>query len=143
MPAMKNSYYLIFTCLIMFSCGNDDDVRNRNPYLLDVNFNQQLTPIQSQDLEFPSNSVYVANAGIRGVHVINTGSGLIAWEASDPNHTPNDCSRTVRTGVEVSCQCDDANTYNLFTGQSSGTVLEFTLLQYRVRRDGDIVTISN
>jgi nitrite reductase/ring-hydroxylating ferredoxin subunit len=140
---MKNTYFLIFTCLFLCSCGNDDDVRNRNPYLLDVNFSQQLTPIQSQDLEFPSNSVYIANAGIRGVHVVNTGSGLFAWEASDPNHTPNDCSRTVRNGIEVTCQCNDGNTYNLFTGQSSGAVLEFTLLQYRVRRDGDAVVISN
>lgn len=136
------SISLVFV-IIFSSCKDDDDVRNRNPFLLDIGFSQRLSPIQSQDLQFPSNSIFVGNVGIRGVHVVNTGSGLRAWEASDPNHVANDCSRTVRNGIEVTCSCDDENTYNLFTGQSSGEVLEYTLLQYRVVENGGTITISN
>lgn len=140
---MKNTLYLFLMALLIIACDNDDDARNRNPFLLDINFSQRLSPLQSQDLEFPGGTVFVQGVGIKGVHVVNTGSGLFAWEASDPNHAPNDCSVTIPDGIEVSCQCNDANTYNLFTGQSSGTVLEFTLLQYRVRKEGDAVIISN
>ncbi|RMB63465.1 hypothetical protein EAX61_03495 [Dokdonia sinensis] len=141
---MRNLLSLLFMSVLIFSgCKDDDEVRNRNPFLLDVGFSQRLSPIQSQDLQFPSNSVFVGNVGVRGVYVINTGSGLRAWEASDPNHVANDCSTMVRDGIEVTCRCGDENTYNLFTGQSSGEVLQYTLLQYRVVESGGTVTISN
>ena len=141
---MRNLFSLFFLFLLVFTaCDNDDEVRNRNPFLLDIGFSQRLSPIQSQDLQFPSNSIFVGNLGIRGVYVINTGSGLRAWEASDPNHVANECSGMLRNGIEVTCRCEDDNTYNLFTGQSTGEVLQYTLLQYRVTEAGGTITISN
>ncbi len=96
------------------------------------------------DLEFPGDAIYVNNGGIRGFFVINTGSGILAWEATDPNHTPNECSTMVEVGgIEAQCQCEDANIYNLFTGQSSGEVLDFAMLPYRVDTSGGTITVSN
>jgi nitrite reductase/ring-hydroxylating ferredoxin subunit len=117
---------LTFVILIAFcfSCTNSDDGNQRNPFLLDVNFSTQ-------------------NGGIRGLFVINTGSSIVAWEASDPNHAPNDCSLMVIDGINVKCQCDDDNSYNLFTGQSNNEVLEYTMLNYRVNASGNSITVFN
>ncbi|WP_035335373.1 hypothetical protein [Dokdonia sp. PRO95] len=134
--------FVILTTLCL-SCTNSDDGNQRNPFLLDVNFSTQLSAIQVLDLEIPSNPIYVQNGGIRGLFVINTGSSIVAWEASDPNHAPNDCSLMVIDGINVKCQCDDDNSYNLFTGQSNNEVLEYTMLNYRVNASGNSITVFN
>lgn len=140
---------LLILCVAIFvlsGCDNNDDANQRNPFLIDLNFTTTLSAIQRIDLEIPGNSIYVPNGGIRGFFVINTGSGILAWEASDPNHVPNDCSQMILpTGgaIEVVCQCEDAHTYNLFTGQSTNETLEFTMLNYRVNDGGGNITVSN
>ena len=139
---MRIAAFLLLALLFLSGCESDN-FSNRNPFLFDTNFNIQLSSIQALDLEFPANAIFTSNGGIRGVFVINTGSGLRAWEASDPNHAPNQCSTMQINGISVSCQCDDANTYNLFTGQSSGEALPFTMLPYRVSNDGGIIRVSN
>lgn len=133
----------LITILILATGCDSDDNNNRNPFLFDANFNIQLSTIESLDLEIPANPIYTQLGGIRGVFVINTGSGLLAWEASDPNHTPNECSTMLIDGISVECQCDDAHRYNLFTGQAEGEALEFTMLSYRVNNNGGIITVSN
>lgn len=139
---MRISTFLLLSLLILTGCDSDDG-NNRNPFLFDTNFNIQLSSIESLDLEIPANPIYTPLGGIRGVFVINTGSGLRAWEASDPNHAPNECSTMLIDGISVQCQCDDANSYNLFTGQAEGEVLEFTMLSYRVSNNGGNITVSN
>ncbi len=131
-----------FLVLIITSCSSTDDDNQRNPNLLDINFSTQLGPIQVLDLEIPSNPIYVPNGGIRGFFVINTGSGIIAWEASDPNHAPNNCSQMMIDGINVICSCEDYS-YNLFTGQSNVEVLQYTLLPYRVSVSGNTITVFN
>lgn len=138
-------YIYLFTVLLFITgCSNSDDNTQGNPNLIDVNFSQQLSAIQVLDLEIAGNSIYVANGGLKGFFVINTGSGILAWEASDPNHIPNDCSQMLPDGINVVCQCED-NTYNLFTGQaqSNDTNLEFTMQPYRVNVSGSTITVSN
>lgn len=140
---MRYPLTLIAFLLMITSCTESDDGNQRNPFLLDINFSTQLSAIQVLDLEIPSNPIYVPNGGLRGFFVINTGSSLVAWEATDPNHEPNECSQMVIDGINVVCTCDDANTYNLFTGQSSNEVLEFTMLNYRVSSANGTVTVFN
>lgn len=140
---MRYLYFFFSILVITSSCSDGDDDNQRNPFLLDINFSIQLSAIQVLDLEIPSNPIYVANGGLRGVFVINTGSGILAWEASDPNRVPNDCSTMVIDGIEVVSQCEDENRYNLFTGQSSGVVLEHTLLPYQVSVTGGNITVFN
>ncbi len=140
---MRYIYLFVSILVITSSCSNTDDDNQRNPFLLDINFNLQLSAIQVLDLEIPSNPIYVANGGLRGFFVINTGSGILAWEATDPNHTPNDCSTMVIDGINVVCQCEDAHSYNLFTGQANGEALEYTMLPYQVSISGSNITVFN
>jgi len=141
---MRIASFLLLALMIFTGCQGDDDGNNRNPFLIDANFSIQLSSIESLDLDIPANPIYTPLGGIRGVFVINTGSGLLAWEASDPNRVPNDCSTMViADGIFAQSQCDDANRYNLFTGQADGQTLEFTMLPYRVTENGGIITVSN
>ncbi len=140
---MRTALLLLFTLCFLTACKSDDDGNNRNPFLFDTNFNIQLSSIESLDLEIPANPIYTSNGGIRGVIVINTGSGLLAWEASDPNHSPNECSTMIIDGLSAQCQCEDAHRYNLFTGQAEGEVLQYTMLAYRVTNNGGVITVSN
>ena len=143
---MRTFLLLIVGVFFTISCENNDDDNQRNPFLIDLNFSTQLSAIQTIDLEIPGNAIYVANGGIKGFFIINAGGSFLAWEASDPNHAPNDCSRMNiqnNDGLNVVCQCEDAHSYNLFTGQANNETLEFTMLNYRVNSSGGIITVSN
>ncbi len=140
---MSRFFTFVFLVIFSISCTTGDDGGQRNPFLLDANFSTQLSAIQVLDLEIPSNPIYVSNGGIRGFFVINTGSSIVAWEASDPNHTPNECSLMLIDGINVVCQCDDENSYNLFTGQSNNEVLTQTMLNYRTNSSGGSITVFN
>lgn len=140
---MKYIIISIFCLTALTNCADDDAIRNRNPFILDTNFSVQLGPTDTSDLQFPTNAVFVPNAGFNGVYVINNGTGFFAWEATDPNHIPENCSTLSRNGTEVTCQCEDENSYNLLTGQSVGQVLDYPLLQYRVTSNNGTIVISN
>ena len=134
---------MAFFCILTFSCSSDDNRINNpnvNPISFTISLNTNL-PEYSQ-LQFPGNTIYVANAGIRGVFVINTGSSIRAWEATDPNHVPNACSTMNLNGVEANCSCED-NTYTLYTGQDTSQELPYTLIEYRVSQNGNDIVVSN
>ncbi len=140
---MRTTLLFSFIVLLLVGCSSDDNRRSSNPFIVDIGFSIQLGNIAALDLQIPNNAVYVPNGGVRGIFVINNGSSLLAWEASDPNHSPNECSTMILNGLEVVCQCDDAHTYNLFTGQASGENLDFTMVPYRVEQNGDVIIVSN
>lgn len=139
----------ILVFFFLLACDNNST--NRNPYLQEVSFRFDL------NLNLPSYSaltntgsaVYVGNAavGTRGAFVINTGfNSFMAWEASCPNHVPNDCSTMTRNGQTVTCSCEGYE-YSLFTGQllyrpEDGKTYH-DLLFYRATYSGNSVTISN
>jgi len=137
--------YISFFAILLFivGCDNSDDNNQRNPNLLDISFSTQLSAIEVLDLEIPSNPIYVRNGGISGFFVINTGSGILAWEAADPNQVPTECSTMVIDGIEAVSQCEDENRYNLFTGQAVLSDLPFTMLPYRVNASGNTITVFN
>jgi len=140
---MRSIILIAFMAGVLFSCNSDDDARDRNPNLLDINFSITLSNIESLDLQIPGNAVFAPNGGLRGVFVVNTGSGIFAWEAADPNSPLSDCSRMDLDGIEVISNCVQGRRYNLFTGQAVEQVLEFPLLSYRVSQSGDLVVVSN
>ncbi len=137
--------------VLLISCSSDNT--NRNPYLQEVGFRFDLNlnlPLYN-GLNNIGNPVYVGSNGVgtRGAFVMRaglSGSQFVAWEASCPNHTPNNCSTMTIDGQNVVCDCE-GYTYNLFTGQQLDRPDDgkryYDLLFYRATQSGNIVTISN
>lgn len=139
----------ILYLLIFISCSNDGT--NRNPYLLEVNFrfDANLNLPTYNPLTNIGSAVFVPNEGVgtKGVFIINTGFDQFrAFEASCPNHAPNECSTMTLDGQTVTCSCENYE-YSLFTGQ----LLErpedgkryYDMLEYRASLSGNSVVVSN
>ena len=129
---------------LIFSCENDE-VLSQCTYLanIGVNYEVNLNLPQYNQLNFISNSVHIPNIGNGGVIVTNSGTGYLAWDASDPNHINSTCSTMTINGLESKCSCSDENSYSLITGQSLGITLECGLKAYRVEINGNNLFISN
>lgn len=137
---MKKYIILIFTISVLWGCSNSD-FNNKNPYLpnytfaVDINMN---LPAYS-NLQYPSNAVYYAGAGAKGIFIFNTGSGYNAFDAACPNQAISSCSTMTIKGINVICSCDN-NEYSLFTGQGK---LQYPLKQYRVEVNGNVLRVYN
>lgn len=145
---MKKIAIVFVLLLVAVSCGSDDDaIRQDNPFLIDpqVNFTINLNLPQFNDLNFPGGSAIITSQGIRGIVVYRLNDDLFtAFELSDPNHMPNNCSRMEVEGIEASCPCpNDENTYNIVTGQHKTMPNEYPMQAYRIVRDGNTIRISN
>jgi hypothetical protein len=139
---------LALLCLICFSCKSDDDFTGNNPNLIDplVNINLNLSLPQYDALRFPGGSVLLnPPQGIRGVVVYNINNmEYVAFELSDPNHTPNACSRMEIDGIIATCPCPtDDNEYNIVTGQHTDDPNLYPMLRYRAVRNGNVISVSN
>jgi len=142
---MKHTLLSFILGTLLFACSKND-VDNNCKYLLNIGVNTSvnLSLPQYSQLQFTSNSVYVPNAGNGGVIVTNSGTGFLAWDASDPNHTPSSCSRLNISGLEAKCGCNDENLYSLITGQPLGNNnLRCGLKAYRVQQSGSNLLITN
>jgi len=144
---MKHFWTIVLMAIVL-SCSSDTS--NRNPYLQEVRFRFEINlnlPLYNE-LQFTGNAVFVDNNGVgtRGAFVINTGSGFMAWEASCPNHVPNECSTMTIDGQNAVCSCE-GYTYSLFTGQQLDRPNDgnryHDLLFYRATQSGNVVVISN
>lgn len=134
---------------LLLSCNNDRT--NRNPFLqeigfrFDINLNLPLySPLTNTGNVVPINS---AEVGTRGVFVINAGFDQYrAFEASCPNHAPNDCSTMSLSGQVATCACEDYE-YSLFTGQQLNRPDDgnryYDMLEYNASSSGNVVVISN
>jgi hypothetical protein len=132
-------FFCILIVLFLTSCSNNDALNNCN-YLLNlgVNVTVNLNLPQYSQLQFTSNSVYIANQGNGGIIVTNVGNdNLRAWDAADPNHTQSSCSVMQIVGANAQCGCADENEYSLFTGGSLGIQLACGLKEYRVSPAGN------
>jgi len=143
---MKKPLYSLLFLLLFISCSKSD-VNNKNcRFLLNVGVNTtiNMSIFPYSNLQFVSNSEFVPNAGNGGIIVTNSGTGFLAWDASDPNHTPSTCSRLEISGLEGTCGYTDANTYSLITGQPlSDPDLNCGLKAYRVEQSGNDLIITN
>ena len=145
---MKKIALLVTFLFIIVGCGSDDDaIRRDNPFLIDpqVNLTINLNLPQFNDLNFPGGSAVVTSQGIRGIVIYRLNEDLFtAFELSDPNHVPNDCSRMEISGIEASCPCtNDENIYNIVTGQHTTMPEDFPMQAYSITQDGNILRIRN
>lgn len=139
----------LFLLILILSC--ETDRTERNPFLQEVGFRFDINlnlPLFSP-LTNTGNAVFINNAGVgtRGVFVINSGFNQFrAFEATCPNHVPNDCSTMNLNGQTVTCDCEDFE-YSLFTGQQLNRpddgVRYFDMLEYNTSFSGNVVLISN
>lgn len=125
---------------------------NRNPFLQEIGFRFDINlnlPLFSP-LTNDGSSIYIANdqVGTRGAFVTNTGFEVFrVFEASCPNHAPNECSTMTLNGIVATCSCEDYE-YSTITGQmlnrpDNGQRF-FDMLEYRASFNGsNVVIISN
>ncbi len=142
-------FFGLVLLLLFISC--EKNTSNRNPFLQEVSFRFDLNlnlPLYN-GLNNIGNPVYVGNNGVgtRGAFVMRSGiDTFLAFEASCPNHTPNNCSTMTIQGQNVVCSCEDFE-YSLFTGgqlnRPDNGNRYYDLLFYRTFQSGNIVTISN
>ena len=137
---MKKSFWIFILFSAFISCSDNGPV-NTNPFIpnytftVDINMN---LPSYSK-LLYPSNAVYYAGKGVKGLIIFNTGSGYNAFDAACPNQTPSTCSPMTIDGIDAVCSCDN-KTYSLFSGQGS---LQYPMKQYRVEVNGNVLRIYN
>lgn len=113
-------------------CSNNEN-ENKNQYIPNYNFSVDLNlnlPLYS-NLKTPSNGIYYANAGAKGIIVFNTGTGYNAFDAACPNQELSSCSTMTIKGINALCACDNKE-YNLFTGQGT-TAVTYPMKQYRIQ----------
>ncbi len=144
---MKNVLIKALICLLIVSCSKNDTNKNCN-FLVNagVEFTVNLSLPEFNNLLSPGNSVYVGNQGNGGVIVTNSGIGLFAWDAADPNHAYSNCSiMNIIGGINAKCNCEDENEYSLVTGQSlNNSTLRCGLKQYRIEEAGtNVYFVSN
>ncbi|HSP12175.1 MAG TPA: hypothetical protein VLO29_06590 [Salegentibacter sp.] len=143
---MKKYLLGLIASVLFTACSTDDNNRINNPNLPDLNFRLQLNldlP-EYNNLQYPGNSYSTYMEGIKGIVVYNiNNSQYTAFELSDPNHPPNNCSAMQVTGITAKCQCDDANEYNIVTGELTAGEGEYTMKPYRIERNGNVIEIFN
>lgn len=149
---VKSVAYIISLFFLLFACKKDDSIVDNNPYFDDnvlVNFTIDLTLPQYNTLNFPGNHLVLNNIGIRGVVVYNVDNSTYhAFELSDPNHFPSDCSKMEVEGIHATCTCsnegDNPNQYDIITGQHmSSPGSTYPMFRYRAQRNGNTLKISN
>lgn len=143
---MRKTVHILLFCFIIFSCSKSNNSDSNCNFLLNIGVNTSINlnlPQYSQ-LNFISNPVYIPNEGNGGIIVTNTGTGYVAYDASDPNHSQNTCSILSISGIEGTCGCSDENKYSLFTGQPlENPNLRCGLKAYRVELNGSDLNIFN
>ncbi|UUV21964.1 hypothetical protein [Paenimyroides aestuarii] len=141
---MKKLFTVIIGAAFTLSACSKDEWDTRNPYLPEIAVNVPInTALPTYNkLQYPGNAVYVAGYGINGFFVINTGTGIRAFEATCANHAINGCSKLTLNGVEATCGCSDALIYNLYLGLAT-TEAQYPLKEYRVMQSGTILNVYN
>ncbi|AXT62211.1 hypothetical protein D1816_18210 [Aquimarina sp. AD10] len=143
---MKKLVFL-FAALLVLSCSGDDD--QNNPFLpnIAVNFQINLDLPQYNNLRFPG-GIFVDRTdgrGIRGVIIYNQNDQqFFAYELSDPNISPSDCSALKVEGTRASSNCGNENLYEIASfGQQIRGEGGNPLLAYRVTKNGNTLNVSN
>ena len=136
----------LFPIIVCVIFGCQGDIVEQNPYLNNLpsfEFELNLDLPLYDNLRFAGGTLTLSQLGLKGVHLYNLdGSQILAWEASCPNQIPSDCSKTIVNGIEAVCSCDDS-IYSLVTGQPLSKGVEYGLVNYGVRRTGNLVLVYN
>jgi len=141
---MKKYFLIIVISLFFVGCSNNEN-SNKNPYIPNYSFSVDLNmnlPLYS-NLKSPSNAVYYADAGAKGIIVFNAGNGIYnAFDAACPNQELSSCSTMTIKDIYAVCACDNKE-YLLFTGQATNGDQPYAMKQYRVQVNGDVLHIYN
>ena len=136
----------LFPIIVCVIFGCQGDIVEQNPYLNNLpsfEFELNLDLPLYDNLRFAGGTLTLSQLGFKGVHLYNLdGSQILTWEASCPNQRPSDCSKTIVNGIEAVCSCDDS-IYSLVTGQPLSKDVEYGLVNYGVRRTGNLVLVYN
>ncbi|MBC3758214.1 hypothetical protein H7U19_07355 [Hyunsoonleella sp. SJ7] len=145
---MRISFALV--CFLFITNCSRNSVENENcQFLLNIGVNESVNLSFYPQLQFVSETAYIPNIGNGGVVLINTTSGLAAFDAADPNHPFDTCSVLTIEGVIGKCNCEDKNEFSLLTGlpienaNSSETAPRCALRRYRVEQNGNTLLIFN
>jgi len=126
------------------SCESDG-VRTKNPFvpIYPFAYTVDMSLPMYNSLLYPSNAVLITLGGVgtNGVIVFNAGGSYRAYEANCPNQSVTTCSRLEINGIRAVCPCDELE-YSLFTGVPAGEG-QYTLISYRIERNGNRLFISN
>ena len=142
-------YIIILLVAVMgISCSSDDRqnscVSRLLPnYAFDTGNAINLNLPQYSNLQFAGNTAYVSGFGVKGIYLYNTGSSIVAYEASDPSIAPSSCSKMELTGIELSSTCGNGNKYLLLTGQQVEGEGGYCLRAYRVDVIGSVIRVYN
>ncbi len=142
---MKRILNFFFLLLFLISCSGSDDGYRNNPNIPDLNFRAQLNLSfpEYNDLQFAGNHFVTYDYGVRGIVIYNiNGNTYTAFELTDPNHPPSNCSTMTVNGIIASCNCD-SNEYNIVTGELSAGEGIYSMKPYRIRRSGNILEVWN
>jgi len=133
--------------LLLVGCSREN--LERNPYLPELQFSVpiNLNLPEYNALLFAGGSHFLPQYGHKGILIFNlNGNSYTAWEASCPNHLPNDCSRTQVVGVLAECACEGYQ-YSLATGQLLNPDVElsspYSMVFYNTVLRGNTLVISN
>ena len=143
--SIYNTLLVVFALVFLVSSCEDDDLRRDNPNLLNLRFDVTLNkslPAYNQ-LNFPGNAIYYPGVANKGLLVINTGAGILAFDAADPNIVPRDCSLLEISGLVGTSSCETPNSYSLVDGLPMEDGLQYRLYNYRVQETGNIIRIFN
>lgn len=135
-------YVFFAVCMLLLGCTKNSV--ERNPFLYESRFDQNINLALPafDNLNYQGGSLYWANGGIKGLLLFNLGGTIMAWEASCPNHAPENCSTVQINGVTASCPCEDYQ-YSLATGQPLTEGATYSLLFYKVQQSVTAVRIYN
>jgi len=138
---------VIVMILLTFSCSKDENRNDNNPNLINplVSLTLNLNLPQYNALNFAGNSIIINQQGIKGIVVYNVNNEIYtAFELSDPNHLPSECSRMMIDGIVAKCPCQsDDNEYNIVTGKHRSQPNFYPMQQYFTERTGDNLRINN
>ena len=142
---MRKIFLYLLLSLPFLGCSGDDEIR-QNPYLQDISFTARfdLNLPEYNSLNFPGNHFVTTKYGIKGIVIYNLNNSLyLAFELSDPNHIPQNCSFLSVNSHKASCNCDDGNVYDIITGQLIAGEGQYSLKPYRAILRGSILEVSN
>ncbi len=144
---MKKKISILILFVIVLSCKSDDEQVNNNPYLFMpvVSLNLNLNLPEYNPLKFPGSNVIINSQGVKGIVIYNVNNDLYtAFDLSDPNHVPSQCSKMTIEGIIATCPCtNDTNSYDIVTGLHTANETLYPMQQYRVERIGNNIRVFN
>ncbi|MEZ4874353.1 MAG: hypothetical protein R2793_02580 [Flavobacteriaceae bacterium] len=147
---MTKLFFTLFFGTLLLSCGNNNNNNNlnNNPYLtppiVSLNLNLNLPGIQP--FKVSRKFSHTKPTGNKGIVIYNVNNDLYtAFDLGDPNHIPNSCSKMTLEGIIATCTCNDGGPMisSLVKRREQGNQEVYPMLQYRIQRNGNSLTLTN